>query len=106
MGVYETAHDISIATGIASTLRKSITLASMGKIVIPVDLCKKYGVQNPRYLLSFLGQGDNCQEALRNAVHDMVTKSLAHLDNARSRRDTVLQSSDGLTAVKCFLPAI
>ena len=51
---------IGICHGLSNQLRHSIpVLSTTGKLIIPADLTRKYGVRSPRYSLSALSLGDN-----------------------------------------------
>jgi len=106
--IYRTAHDLGIAHGLANALRTSVPVASAtGKIIIPQDLCDKYGVRSPRYLLSALGMGDEeCRKHMQSAVEDISSIARDHLGKARLRKDDVLSRPDGNTAVSVFLPGL
>lgn len=106
--VYRAAHDLGIAHGLANALRTSVPVASTtGKIIIPQELCDKYGVKSPRYLLSALGMGDEeCRKHLQNAVEDISSIARDHLRQARLRRDDILSRPDGHAAVSVFLPGL
>jgi phytoene/squalene synthetase len=105
---YQAVHDIGIGHGLANALRTSIPVVSAtGKIIIPYDLCQKYGVRSPRYLLSALGMGDEeCREHLQNAVGEISKIARDHIANARSRRSEILKYSDGEQVVSTFLPVL
>ena len=114
----------------ANALRLSILIVSTtGKLIIPRDLCQKYGVQSPRYLLSALGQGDqHCKRQLAQVVEDIATVARDHLELARSHREAILavtttdhtpltggvgggggtvnQTTAGAVAVMVFLPGL
>lgn len=81
------------AHGLTNALRTSIpVMSTTGKLIIPQDLCERYGVKSPRYLLSALGQGDEeCKQALRNAVRDISHRALEHLQQARELRGELLE---------------
>jgi len=87
------------AHGLTNALRTSIpVMSTTGKLIIPQELCQRYGVKSPRYLLSALGQGDEeCKQALRNAVRDISHRALEHLQQARDLRDELLVSSKATT---------
>lgn len=106
--IYKTAQDLGIAHGLANALRTSVPVASAtGKIIIPQDLCDKYDVKSPRYLLSALGMGDEeCRKHLQSAVKDIVFIARDHLEKARLRRDSILSHPDGDTALSVFLPGL
>jgi phytoene/squalene synthetase len=91
------AQEVGVAHGLANALRLSIPIVSTtGKLIIPQDLCVKYGVQSPRYLLSALGQGDqHCKQQLARAVEEIATVALDHLTRARSHRDAILAITTG-----------
>ncbi len=88
----EAADLMGVCHGITNALRSSIPIASQtGKIIIPADLCIKYGVRSPRFLLSALGQGDEkCKEALDYAVRDLSTVAREHLTRARCLREDLI----------------
>jgi phytoene/squalene synthetase len=107
------AHDaarlLGQAHGMTNALRLSIPIVSTtGKLIIPQDLCVKYGVKSPRYLLSALGQGDaECKQALQSAVREIATMAEDNLEQARALRDDILtKHTGGTAAVKVFLPAV
>jgi hypothetical protein len=81
--------------GLTNALRTSIpVISTTGKLVIPQDLCKKYNVKSPRYLLSALGQGDEeCIQSLRMAVQEIANLAQDRLKEARSLREEVLATS-------------
>lgn len=107
------AHDaarlLGKAHGMTNALRLSIPIVSTtGKLIIPQDLCIKYGVKSPRYLLSALGQGDaECKQALQSAVQEIASIAEDNLEQARTLRDDILtKNTGGAAAVKVFLPAV
>lgn len=104
--IYLAAKEVGIAHGLTNALRGSIpVLSTTGKLVVPAELCVKYGVKTPRYLLSALAIGDDdCKRALRSAVRDLVAYAREHLERARKRRTEVLSESGGDAAVSAFLP--
>jgi hypothetical protein len=74
---------------------------------VPEDLCIKYGVKSPRFLLSALGQGDEkCKEALNNAVRDLSEIARENLHKARLLREQILQNKRGNEAMVVFLPGV
>ena len=103
---HQTVHDIGIAHGLANALRTSIpVVSSTGKIIVPYDLCQKYGVRSPRYLLSALAMGDEeCREHLQNAVGEITNIARGHIVKARSRRSDILKQSNGEQIISTFLP--
>lgn len=105
---YEAAKHVGIAHGLTNALRTSIpVISSTGKLVVPQDLCVKYGVKSPRYLLSALGLGDaECRAAFHNAVQDIANEARFHLEQARSLRDDILKEKDGEKAVAAFIPGL
>jgi phytoene/squalene synthetase len=118
-GEYIIAHRaakfVGIAHGLTNALRLSIPIVSTtGKLVIPQDLCSKYGVRSPRYLLSALGQGDmECIQSLQSAVKEIADEARRHLSAARELRHEVLtlnnrstRTSVGDHVVSVLLPAI
>jgi phytoene/squalene synthetase len=100
-GIFETLHPlphqavklVGRAHGLTNALRLSIPVVSTtGKLVIPQDLCEKYGVKSPRYLLSALGQGDEkCTRALQLTVEEIVSRARGYLEDARSLRPQLLE---------------
>lgn len=106
------------AHGLTNALRLSIPVVSTtGKLVIPQDLCEKYGVKSPRYLLSALGQGDEkCTQALQFTVKEIVSRARRYLQEARELRPQLLEmdqkSKDrtrdhiGKNTVAVLLPAL
>jgi phytoene/squalene synthetase len=105
---YKAAEFVGVAHGLTNALRTSIpVISSTGKLVVPQDLCIKYGVKSPRYLLSALGLGDvECRKAFHNAVRDIANEARSNLQQARSLRDDILQEKDGAKAVATFIPAL
>jgi phytoene/squalene synthetase len=99
-GVFESDHPlphraaklVGRAHGLTNALRLSIPVVSTtGKLVIPQDLCTKYGVSSPRYLLSALSQGDErCSRALQRAVEEIALRARECLHEARGLRDDLL----------------
>jgi phytoene/squalene synthetase len=99
-GVYQKDHPIthsaakSVGTchGLTNALRMSIPVVSTtGRLIVPQDLCEKYDVKTPRYLLSALGQGDTVGlQAMRFAVRDIVEHAREHLETARDLREEIL----------------
>jgi phytoene/squalene synthetase len=79
-------HALGVCHGMTNALRTSIPVASnTGKLIVPAELCTKYGVRSPRYLLSSLGLGDEeCRRALALAVQDLANLAHEHLSIARS----------------------
>ena len=113
------AHDaaqlLGKAHGLTNALRFSVPLvSSTGRLILPKDLCLKYGVSSPRYLLSALGQGDaDCQRALRHVVRDICTEARQDLQLARDKRTTIMEFDKTSTSQKAakaafavFLPAV
>ena len=105
---HEAARLVGTCHGLTNALRTSIPVVSTtGKLIIPHDLCVKYGVKSPRYLLSALGQGDaNCIQALRNAVRDIVESARDHLQRARNLRPEIVNEPGGREAVAVLLPGL
>jgi phytoene/squalene synthetase len=102
---------IGRAHGLANALRLSIPVVSTtGKLVLPQDLCEKYGVKSPRYLLSALGQGDEkCTRALRLTVEEIVSRARGYFDEARGLRLQLLEYNNkeiGQHTVAVLLPAL
>jgi phytoene/squalene synthetase len=105
--IYKAACEIGRAHGLTNALRTSIPVASFGKIIIPADLCTKYGVKSPRYLLSALGQGDEeCRGHLKSAVRDIASTARTHLNNARILRDSVSSSTHGDRALSALIAGV
>jgi len=105
---YQVADDVGIAHGLTNALRTSIPVVSRtGKLIIPLELCERYGVKTPRFLLTALSQGDeSCKQALGFAVRDIAQSAREHLIKARSLREQVLAESGGQRATAVFLPGI
>ena len=106
---HEAARLLGQAHGMTNALRLSIPIISTtGKLIIPQELCVKYGVKSPRYLLSALGQGDaECKQALQSAVQEIATVAQDNLEQARALRDVILtKHTGGADAVQVFLPAV
>jgi len=106
--IFDVAQNIGWTHGIANALRLSIpTAASTGKIIVPKDLCEKYGVKSPRYLLSALSMGDEeCKDHLRSAVRDIAMIAREHLKVARVRTTELQSHPKGSLASRVFLPAL
>lgn len=105
---YKVAKLVGVTHGLTNALRTSIpVMSTTGKLVVPQDLCEKYGVKSPRYLLSALGQGDvECRAAFQNAIRDIANEARSYLEQARSLRDEVLEEPDGEKAVAVFIPGL
>ena len=105
---HEAARLVGVTHGLTIALRTSIPVMSItGKIIIPADLCQKYGVRSPRYLLSALGQGDTeCVIALQNAVRDITLSAREHLNEARALRSRIIAERNGSHAVAALLPGL
>mmetsp|Transcript_25656 Transcript_25656/g.55546 ORF Transcript_25656/g.55546 Transcript_25656/m.55546 type:complete len:365 (+) Transcript_25656:136-1230(+) len=105
--VSRAADEIGIAHGLTNALRQSIpVLSTTGKLIVPADLCIKYGVKSPRYLLSALGMGDEKgKRAMQCAVEDIVKIARCNLRKARARKAKVLAES-GDEAAFAFLPGL
>jgi phytoene/squalene synthetase len=110
---HEAAKLLGKAHGLTNALRTSIpVMSTTGKLVIPQELCTKYGVRTPRYLLSALGQGDvECIQALRMAVQDISNRALDYLQQARDLRPKIQhEAGDATTKSKdimgVFLPGL
>lgn len=93
---HQAARHFGVTHGIANALRMAIVSASSivtsnknikkvegsynpvntntaGRIVLPQDLCEKYSLLRPRYVLSALATGDeDCKRKLKLVVKDMV----------------------------------
>ncbi len=106
--IFKAAKHIGITHGLSNALRLSIPKASStGKVIIPQDLCEKYNIKSPRYLLSALGMGDEeCRRELQRAVEDIVALSRDHLNSARMIRDEILLHPRGGDALSTFIPAL
>lgn len=105
---FDAAKLVGVAHGLTNALRTSIpVISSTGKLVIPQDLCDKYGVKSPRYLLSALGLGDDeCRAAFHNAIRDIANVARANLAEARSLRNELLEEKDGDTVVAVLIPGL
>jgi phytoene/squalene synthetase len=106
---HEAAKLVGRAHGLTNALRLSIPVVSTtGKLVIPQDLCEKYGVKSPRYLLSALGQGDEtCIRAFRLTVEEIVSRARNYLEQARDLRPHLLElDTIGKHTVAVLLPAL
>ena len=114
-GIFETDHPtahkaaklVGACHGLTNALRTSIpVISTTGKLVIPQDLCFKYDIKSPRYLLSALGMGDERGIlAMRNAVRDIVDEARSHLQSARKLRQEIIETS-GPHAVAVLLPGL
>ena len=106
---FEAAQSVGVCHGLTNALRLSIPIVSTtGKLIIPEDLCTKYGVKSPRYLLSSLSLGDeSCRKALQNAVNDIADEARSHLADARALRTELLDDSqDGAKTLAVLLPGL
>jgi phytoene/squalene synthetase len=105
---HEAARLMGIGHGLTNALRTSIPVVSTtGKLIVPADLCVKYGVRSPRFLLSALGMGDDqCVRALQSAVQDIATAAREHLTAARALRSEILLEPSGTKTVSVLLPAL
>lgn len=107
--LYNTAKHVGLTHGLTNALRLSVPTASAtGKVIIPQDLCTKYDIQSPRYLLSALGMGDQeCKRSLQQAVRDIVLVAREHLRMAREAREEIARHHPmGSMALSAFLPAL
>jgi Phytoene/squalene synthetase len=110
--IYNTARHVGLTHGLTNALRLSVPTASAtGKVIVPQDLCTKYNIQSPRYLLSALGMGDQeCKQSLQRAVQDIVMVAREHLAMAREVREDIAKHSSsspmGDMALAAFLPAL
>ena len=104
----EAAKLVGVAHGLTNALRTSIpVISTTGKLVVPQDLCEKYGVKSPRYLLSALGLGDaECRAAFHNAIRDIANVARSNLAQARSLRNELLKEPDGEKAVAVLIPGL
>lgn len=95
---HQTAKLLGKAHGLTNALRTSIPIMSTtGKLIVPQDLCVKYGVRTPRYLLSALGQGDvECIQALQKVVRDISNRGLEYLQQARDLRPYIVHEADAI----------
>lgn len=106
---YDAASSVGVCHGLTNALRLSIPIISTtGKLIIPEDLCQKYGVRSPRYLLSSLGLGDeDCRRALQSAVGDIANEARCHLAGARALRSELLENKeDGAKSLAVLLPGL
>lgn len=109
--IYNAARHVGLTHGLTNALRLSVPTASAtGKVIVPQDLCTKYNIQSPRYLLSALGMGDQeCKQSLQQAVQDIVMVAREHLAMAREAREDIAKHSSspmGDMALAAFLPAL
>ena len=102
---YTIGNHISTVHGISNMLRMSVpTLSSTGKIIFPVDLCEKYGVTSPQYLLSALGMGDkDCQKQFQLAVKELVDLARSYHQQTRSQQIPNKQKNYGNIGISYFL---
>jgi len=106
---HQAAGLVGICHGLTNALRLSIpVMSTTGKLIVPEELCLKYGVKSPRYLMSSLGMGDQeCRKALQSAVKDIVQEARANLANARVLRSELIQDKkDGANTVAVLLPGL
>ena len=106
--IYEAARHIGITHGLSNSLRLSVPKASStGKVIVPQELCNKYGIKSPRYLLSALGMGDDeCKRHLQSAIKHIVEIGRFHLNEARKLRNEIKLNGNGESAISAFLPAL
>ena len=106
--IYKAAKHIGITHGLSNALRLSVPKASStGKVIVPQELCDKFDIKSPRYLLSALGMGDEeCRRHLQSAVKDIVDVTRDELTKARMLRDDVYTNKQGKDALSAFLPAL
>jgi phytoene synthase len=104
----QAARLVGVCHGLTNALRLSIpVISTTGKLIVPEDLCVKYGVKSPRYLLSALGQGDaECRRALQHAIEDISNLARSNLQGARELRSRILSHSDGDKAVAVLIPGV
>ncbi|GKY97798.1 hypothetical protein MPSEU_000737900 [Mayamaea pseudoterrestris] len=105
---HQAARLVGLTHGLTIALRTSIPVMSItGRIIVPADLCRNYGVKSPRYLLSALGQGDEeCVAALQKAVRDIALSAQKHLDDARALQSSIRAEPNGDYAVATLLPGL
>jgi phytoene/squalene synthetase len=106
---HQAARLVGQAHGLTNALRLSIPIVSTtGRLIIPQDLCEKYGVKSPRYLLSALGQGDaGCTRALQRTVQEIVARARRYLQEARELRHDLFETGMvGEHSVAVLLPAL
>jgi phytoene/squalene synthetase len=105
---FEAAKLVGVCHGLTNALRTSIpVISTTGKLIVPQDLCEKYGVKSPRYLLSALGLGDEeCRAAFYNAVRDIADVARSNLEEARGLRKELLADKDGSKAVAVLIPGL
>lgn len=105
---HEAARRIGICHGLTNALRTSIpVMSTTGRLIVPADLTKKYGVRSPRYLLSALGQGDEkCVQALRFTIQHIAQIANENLAEARRLRDQIMAEPAGSKAVAVLLPGL
>ncbi|CAB9525238.1 NADH dehydrogenase (ubiquinone) complex I, assembly factor 6 [Seminavis robusta] len=103
---HQAARLVGMGHGLTNALRTSIpVISTTGKLIVPEDLCQKYGITSPRYLLSALGQGDTkAQQAMAQAVQEIAEHAQSHLQAARDLRTDVL--AEDPKAVSVLLPAL
>jgi phytoene/squalene synthetase len=94
--------------GLTNALRTSIpVISTTGKLVIPQDLCTKYNIESPAYLLSALGQGDKqCIRAMQLAVADIAAEARSELEKARALRNDILKSPHPNVFLSVLLPGL
>jgi phytoene/squalene synthetase len=104
---HQAAKLVGTCHGLTNALRTSIpVISTTGKLVIPQDLCLKYDIKSPRYLLSALGQGDDKGiAAMRHAVQDIAQVARDHLQQARELRQDIIEQS-GTNATSVLLPGL
>jgi phytoene/squalene synthetase len=106
--IFDTAKSIGTMHGLTNALRLSVpTASSTGKVIVPQDLCEKYGVKSPRYLLSALSMGDEeCKLHLQDAVKEITMFARRQLEMARNNREALSKHPNGSFAMTAFLPAL
>ncbi|KAL7463295.1 hypothetical protein ACHAXS_003668 [Conticribra weissflogii] len=131
---YRAALHFGVTHGIANALRMAIVTASTivtsnasitsaagsyntvntksaGRIVLPQDLCDKYSLSRPRYVLSALAIGDeDCKRKLKLVVKDMVGIARKEMALGKQQMDVMgkLSANDDKKrlAKEVFLPVI
>lgn len=105
---HQAARYVGICHGLTNALRTSIpVISTTGRLIVPADLTRKYGVKSPRYLLSALGQGDEtCVRALQSAVEDIAETARSYLQRARALRSAILAEPQATRSLAVLLPGL
>jgi phytoene/squalene synthetase len=92
---HQAAALVGVTHGLTQQLRHSIPVLSVtGRLIVPAELTRKYGVKSPRYLLSALAMGDAaCQSAFQQAIREIHDVAVDHLARARALPHTNISTT-------------